>query len=188
MILSDRDISREMSMGVPLINPFNQEHLQPASIDVRLSNEFREFNRGNHYVIDPKTDMDLSSPRVADSLFINPGEFMLGCTIESLNIPQHIVARVEGKSSLGRLGLLVHATAGFVDPGFVGQITLELNNVNKHPIILYSGMKIAQISFMYTNSRASLPYGANKLKSKYQGQTGPVPSRYFQNFIDKSRS
>jgi dCTP deaminase len=160
--------------------------VQPSSIDVRLDSMFRVFRNHTAGVIDVKRDMrDLTEviEIPADGVFmLHPGEFVLGSTVERVTVPDDLVARIEGKSSLGRLGLLIHSTAGFIDAGFDGHVTLELANVASLPITLYPGMKIGQISFMTMTTPAEVPYGSGKLGSKYQGQRGPTPSRYWENF------
>lgn len=180
MILSDGDISRECGWGRIQINPWSASQLQPSSYDVLLDNKFLIFNSHNHDVIDPKEDQSLTDELfVQDGQFVtlHPQQFMLAATREYIGLPDNLVARVEGKSSLGRLGLMVHVTAGFVDPGWQGPLTFELANVSPLPIRLYPGMPIAQISFIRMTSPADNPYSG-----KYQGATGPQPSRYFRNF------
>jgi dCTP deaminase len=186
MILSDGTIRRLLAAGRIVIDPLEESFIQPASVDVRLDRTFLAFRRHTTTDIDPwNTPDSLMEPvHVAegDSFILHPGEFVLGTTFERLTLPDDIVARIEGKSSLGRLGLLIHATAGFVDPGWTnGQITLELSNVAPLPIRLWPGMKIAQFSFMQMDAPAERPYGHPDLGSKYQGQSGPVASRYRQN-------
>lgn len=183
MILSDGTLRRLLAEGRLVIEPLTDGQIQPASIDVRLDSTFLAFRRHTTECIDPRAlDGDLMEPvTVAEGqpFILHPGEFVLGTTLERLTVPDDVVARVEGKSSLGRLGLLIHATAGFVDPGWAnGQITLELSNVAPLPIKLWPGMKIGQLSFMQMDSAAQRPYGHPELSSKYQGQSGPVASRY----------
>jgi dCTP deaminase len=160
--------------------------VQPSSIDVKVSNLFRVFRNHTAAVLDVKKDLtDLTElVEVADgeSFMLHPGEFVLGSTLERVAVPTDLVARVEGKSSLGRLGLVIHSTAGFIDAGFDGHVTLELANLANLPITLYPGMKIGQISFIKMTSPAEKPYGSGAKGSKYQGQRGPTPSRYFENF------
>ena len=160
--------------------------IQPSSIDVRLSNLFRVFRNHTAGIIDVKVDQTDLTELVEvpeDSVFmLRPGEFVLGSTLERVGVPNDLVARIEGKSSLGRLGLLIHSTAGFIDAGFDGHITLELSNVANLPITIYPGMKIGQVSFMTMTTPADKPYGSGARGSKYQGQRGPTPSRYFENF------
>lgn len=186
MILSDRSIREARTAGRLIVEPWDEACLQPSSIDVKLSPLFRVFRNHTAAVIDVKRDLaDLTElvevPQ--DGVFmLHPGEFVLGSTAERVAVGDDLVARVEGKSSLGRLGLLIHSTAGFIDAGFDGHITLELSNVANLPITLYPGMKIGQVSFMNMTTPADRPYGKGARGSKYQGQTGPTPSRYFENF------
>ena len=186
VILSDRSIGEELEAGRIVIEPLDRTHIQPSSVDLRLDHRFLVFRNHTMPVIDVKSDLsDLTdSVEAADDhpLILHPGEFILGSTLERVVLPDDLVARLEGKSSLGRLGLLIHSTAGFVDAGFDGQITLELSNVANLPITLYPGMKIGQISFMRMTTPADNPYGSGALGSKYQGQEGPRPSRYWENF------
>lgn len=188
MIIPDWQIIREIKSGYIGVTPFDITCVQPSSLDVKLDTKFLVFPKpepGEFVgVIDVKEDDGSPSPVEVDDmgLFIMPGEFMLGSTIESFRLPSNIVARIEGKSSLGRLGLAIHATAGFIDPGFEGHITLELTNLNNKPIRIYPWMKIAQISFMQMASASAKPYGFTSIGSKYQGQSGPTPSRYYENF------
>jgi dCTP deaminase len=188
VILSDRTLREQIGAGRIVIDPFDDALVQPSSIDVRISHLFRVFRNHTRGVIDVKQDMvDLTElveiDQEGDAPFIlHPGEFVLGSTLERIAVPDDLVGRVEGKSSLGRLGLLIHSTAGFIDAGFDGHITLELANVASLPITLYAGMKIGQVSFMQMTSAADKPYGAGAAGSKYQGQAGPTPSRYFENF------
>lgn len=186
MILSDRDIRAELDAGRIIIEPRDEACIQPSSVDVKVSNLFRVFRNHTAGVIDVKKDLTDLTELVEipeDGVFmLHPGEFVLGSTLERVAVPHDLVARVEGKSSLGRLGLLIHSTAGFIDAGFDGHVTLELANVANLPITLYPGMKIGQISFMKMTSPAENPYGQGARGSKYQGQRGPTPSRYFENF------
>ena len=188
VILSDRTLREQLAAGRIVIDPFDESLIQPSSIDVRISNLFRVFRNHTRGVIDVKLDMvDLTElieiPEASEEPFIlHPGEFVLGSTLERIGVPDDLVGRVEGKSSLGRLGLLIHSTAGFIDAGFDGHITLELANVASLPITLYPGMKIGQVSFMQMTTPADQPYGTGASGSKYQGQRGPTPSRYFENF------
>ncbi len=189
MILSDGTIRRLIAEGKIRIEPFEERHIQPASVDVRLGASFLAFRRHTNSDIDPwQVNESLMEPvEVEDGapFILHPGEFVLGTTLERLTLPDNIVARIEGKSSLGRLGLLIHATAGFVDPGWTdGQITLELSNVAPLPIRLWPGMRIAQFSFVQMDAPAERPYGHPSLGSKYQGQQGPVASRYRDNQRD----
>jgi dCTP deaminase len=186
VILSDRTIREELAAGRIVLDPFDQGLIQPASVDVRLDRFFRVFLNHTMPVIDVKQNLEELTRLVEldeDRTFVlHPGEFVLGSTLERVALPVDLVGRVEGKSSLGRLGLLIHSTAGFVDPGWNGHITLELSNVANLPITLYPGMKIGQISFLRMTTPADVPYGTGQLGSKYQGQRGPTPSRYWENF------
>ena len=186
MILSDGTIRRLLDENRLRIAPLEDNQIQPASVDIRLGSTFLAFRRHTSECIDPRemNDTLMEPVAVADDqpFILHPGEFVLGTTLERLTLPDDIVARVEGKSSLGRLGLLIHATAGFVDAGWTdGQITLELSNVAPLPIKLWPGMKIGQLSFMQMDAPAERPYGHPALNSKYQGQSGPVASRYREN-------
>ena len=192
VILSDRTLREQLDAGRIVIDPLDETLIQPSSIDVRISNLFRVFRNHTRGVIDVKQDLtDLTEliemPTSLDgndtaAFMLHPGEFVLGSTLERVGVPGDLVGRVEGKSSLGRLGLMIHSTAGFIDAGFDGHITLELANVASLPITLYPGMKIGQISFMEMTSPTDKPYGQGATGSKYQGQRGPTPSRYFENF------
>jgi dCTP deaminase len=186
VLLSDRDILDEIDAGRITIKPFDPAMVQPASIDVRLDRYFRVFENHRYPHIDPAQAQDDLTREVqaeGDEPFIlHPGEFVLGSTYEEVSLPADLAARVEGKSSLGRLGLLTHATAGFVDPGFSGHVTLELANVATLPIKLYPGMKIGQFCFFRMSSASEHPYGSEKYGSRYQGQRGPTPSRSYANF------
>jgi dCTP deaminase len=186
VILSDRTIREALTAGRIVIDPFDEACLQPSSIDVKVSNLFRVFRNHTTAVIDVKkelTDLTELVEMPGDEPFVlHPGEFVLGSTLERVAIANDLVARVEGKSSLGRLGLLIHSTAGFIDAGFDGHITLELSNVANLPITIYPSMKIGQVSFMTMTTPADKPYGSGARGSKYQGQRGPTPSRYFENF------
>jgi dCTP deaminase len=188
VILSDRTIREELAAGRITIDPFDPAMVQPSSVDVRLDRYFRVFLNHTMPVIDVKKDLE-ELTRLVDidddrAFILHPGEFVLGSTFERVAVPDDMVARIEGKSSLGRLGLLIHSTAGFIDAGFDGHITLELSNVANLPITLYPGMKIGQISFLRMTTAADVPYGSGDLKSKYQGQRGPTPSRYWENFTE----
>jgi dCTP deaminase len=185
VVLSDRTIARLISQGRIEIDPYERSLIQPSSVDVRVDRYFRVFRNNLYPYIDVKAEQeDLTElVEIGDEPFIlHPGEFVLGSTLERVRLADDLVARLEGKSSLGRLGLLIHSTAGFIDPGWNGHVTLELSNVANLPITIYHGMKIGQISFMQMTEPASAPYGATTLGSKYQGQRGPTPSRYWQNF------
>ena len=186
MILSDRTIREELASGRITIEPLGEGALQPSSVDLHVDRYFRVFRNHTMRVIDVKEDQEELTELVEikdDDVFIlHPGEFVLGSTAERVALPDDLVARLEGKSSLGRLGLLIHSTAGFVDAGWDGHLTLELSNVANLPITLYPGMKIGQISFLRMTTAAEHPYGTGTLGSKYRGQRGPTPSRYFENF------
>lgn len=186
MLLSDRDITAEIAAGRIGLDPWDPAMLQPSSIDVRLDRYFRVFENHRYPHIDPAEDQpDLTRevvPEGDEPFILHPGEFALGSTFEQVTLPADVAARVEGKSSLGRLGLLTHATAGFIDPGFTGHVTLELANVATLPIKLWPGMKIGQLCFFRLSSPAEQPYGSARYGSRYQGQRGPTPSRSFQNF------
>ena len=186
MLLSDRDILAEIEAKKIVLEPYDESLLQPSSIDFRLDRYFRVFENHRYPHIDPAADQsDLTrvvEPVGEEPYILHPGEFVLGSTLEVVTLPDDLAARVEGKSSLGRLGLLTHATAGFVDPGFSGHVTLELANVATLPIKLYPGMKIGQLCFFRLTSPAQHPYGSEKYGSRYQGQRGPTPSRSYANF------
>ncbi|TAL45029.1 MAG: dCTP deaminase [Salinibacterium sp.] len=186
MLLSDRDIRAELTAGRIGLDPLELEMIQPSSIDVRLDRFFRLFDNHKYPFIDPAEDQPDLTRLVevdADTPFIlHPGEFVLGSTFELVTLPDDVAARLEGKSSLGRLGLLTHSTAGFVDPGFSGHVTLELSNVATLPIKLWPGMKIGQLCFIRTSSAVEAPYGSGEYGSRYQGQRGPTASRSFKNF------
>lgn len=189
MLLSDRDISSVIDSGELGIEPFDPELIQPSSIDVRLDRFFRVFNNSKYTHIDPKINQDELTHLVEvdeDTAFVlHPGEFVLASTLEKFTLPANLAGRLEGKSSLGRLGLLTHSTAGFIDPGFSGYITLELSNVANLPIMLWPGMKVGQLALFQMSSPAQTPYGSGKLGSKYQGQRGPTPSKAYLNFVEK---
>ena len=186
MILSDRDIRKAVGDGRIGIEPFDESDVQPSSVDLHVDRLFRTFHNHRHPYIDVKKPMENLTELVEvpddEAFILHPGEFVLGSTCEYVRLPDDLVARLEGKSSLGRLGLLIHSTAGYVDPGFEGHLTLELSNVANLPITIYPGMKVGQISFFELTSAADHPYGTSKVGSKYQGQRGPTPSRYFENF------
>ena len=186
MLLSDGDIRKQLDAGRIKLNPLNLDLLQPSSIDVRLDRFFRLFDNHKYPFIDPREQQDELTRFVevaSDEAFIlHPGEFVLGSTYEYVSLPNDIAARLEGKSSLGRLGLLTHSTAGFVDPGFEGHVTLELSNVATLPIKLWPGMKIGQLCFFQLSSPSENPYGSEKYGSRYQGQRGPTASRSHLRF------
>ncbi|MFI7677054.1 dCTP deaminase [Actinophytocola sp. NPDC049390] len=186
MLLSDGDLRKELASGRLGLDPLDEAMIQPSSIDVRLDRFFRVFNNTKYTHIDPRQQQDdLTAPveTVDDQPFVlHPGEFVLGSTFESVNLPDDLAGRLEGKSSLGRLGLLTHSTAGFIDPGFTGHITLELSNVANLPITLWPGMKIGQLCLFRLTSPAENPYGSTVAGSRYQGQRGPTPSRAYLNF------
>lgn len=181
MVLSDVTITAYVRMGQIEIEPFDGSAVQPASVDLHLSNAFVIFTGHNQSFIDPRAPQDNTVWLTNDELVLHPGEFILASTKERVRLPNFIVARLEGKSSLGRLGLLVHSTAGYVDPGWNGKLTLELTNVARLPIILHAGMKVCQISFLMLSTAAGRPYGTPSLGSKYQSQEGPTVSRYHLN-------
>lgn len=187
MLLSDRDLRSEISSGRVGIEPFDDALVQPSSIDVRLDRLFRVFNNTRYTHIDPAKRQDelttLVEPAPGEPFVLHPGEFVLGSTLELFTLPDDLAGRLEGKSSLGRLGLLTHSTAGFIDPGFSGHITLELSNVANLPITLWPGMKIGQLCILRLSSPSERPYGSAGVGSKYQGQRGPTPSRAYENFI-----
>ena len=191
MILSDKTIREEIDAGRIVIDPLDKDCIQPSSVDLHLDRYFRVFLNHTMRVIDVKEDQEELTELVEigedDSFVLHPGEFVLGSTSERVTLPDDLVARLEGKSSLGRLGLLIHSTAGFVDAGWDGHLTLELSNVANLPIALYPGMKIGQISFLRMTTPADAPYGSAAVGSKYQGQRGPTPSRYFENFKPRQR-
>ena len=186
MVLSDRTIRRLLGEGRIGIDPYEDALVQPSSVDVRVDRWFRVFRNSRYPYIDVKQEQEELTELVEiddeTPFILHPGEFVLGSTLERIQLPDDLVARLEGKSSLGRLGLLIHSTAGFIDPGWDGHVTLELSNVANLPITIYFGMKIGQISFMQMTEAAETPYGAGALGSKYQGQQGPTPSRYWKNF------
>jgi dCTP deaminase len=186
MILSDRSIREEIKAGRIVIDPFSDDCVQPSSVDLHCDSVFRVFHNARYPFIDVKQPMDdlTESVEVLDgeAFILHPGEFVLGSTRERVALPEDLVARLEGKSSLGRLGLLIHSTAGYVDPGWDGYLTLELSNVANLPITIYPGMKIGQISFFRLSTPADNPYGSSAAGSKYQGQRGPTPSRFFEEF------
>mgnify|MGYP003333265745 FL=1 len=186
MLLSDRDIASEISAGRVVVEPFEPKMIQPSSVDVRLDRFFRVFENHRYEVIDPSVEQPDLTREVAvspdDFFILHPGEFVLASTYEVITLPDDIAGRLEGKSSLGRLGLLTHSTAGFIDPGFSGHITLELSNVANLPVKLYPGMKIGQLCLIKLSSPAEHPYGSAIYGSRYQGQRGPTPSKSWLNF------
>jgi dCTP deaminase len=186
VLLSDNDLRKELESGRLGLDPFDQNMVQPSSIDVRLDRYFRVFDNSRYTHIDPMQQQDelttLVEPVGEEPFVLHPGEFVLGSTFEAVTLPDDIAGRLEGKSSLGRLGLLTHSTAGFIDPGFSGHITLELSNVANLPITLWPGMKIGQLCLFQLSSPAEFPYGSTQAGSRYQGQRGPTPSRAYLNF------
>ena len=186
MLLSDRDIRAEIAANRVGVEPFEEAMIQPSSVDVRLDKFFRVFENHKYSVIDPSTEQaELTREVIAEGdepFILHPGEFVLASTYEVITLPDDIAGRLEGKSSLGRLGLLTHSTAGFIDPGFSGHITLELSNVANLTVKLFPGMKIGQLCLIKLSSPAEHPYGSEKYGSRYQGQRGPTASRSFKNF------
>ena len=186
MLLSDRDIAKLCASGEIEIDPYDPQMIQPASIDVRLDRYFRLFDNHKYSVIDPALPQDdlthLVDVGQSAPFVLHPGEFVLGSTLERVRLAENLAARLEGKSSLGRLGLLTHSTAGFIDPGFNGHVTLELSNTATMPILLYPGMKIGQLCFFQLSSSAEKPYGSRERGSRYQGQRGPTASRSYLGF------
>ena len=186
MLLSDRDIKAEISAGRVKVEPFDGAMIQPSSVDVRLDRFFRVFENHKYSVIDPSIEQSDLTREVAvqgnEEFILHPGEFVLASTYEVITLPDDIAGRLEGKSSLGRLGLLTHSTAGFIDPGFSGHITLELSNVANLPVKLFPGMKIGQLCLIKLSSPAENPYGSALYGSRYQGQRGPTASKSWLNF------
>ncbi|GAA1694633.1 dCTP deaminase [Microcella alkalica] len=186
MLLSDRDIRAELDSGRIGLDPLDLSMVQPSSVDVRIDSFFRLFDNHKYPYIDPAEEQPeltrLVEAKSDEPFILHPGEFVLGATYEQVSLPDDIAARLEGKSSLGRLGLLTHSTAGFIDPGFSGHVTLELSNVATLPIKLWPGMKIGQLCFFRLSSPAETPYGTGGYLNRYQGQRGPTASRSFQNF------
>ena len=186
MLLSDKDIRAQIEAGRIGLDPLSMELIQPSSMDVRLDRFFRLFDNHKYPFIDPREQQDDLTRFVEvdkdEAFILHPGEFVLGSTFEFVSLPNDIAARLEGKSSLGRLGLLTHSTAGFVDPGFQGHVTLELSNTATLPIKLWPGMKIGQLCFFQLSSESENPYGSSKYGSRYQGQRGPTASRSYLNF------
>ncbi|MFJ8727751.1 dCTP deaminase [Streptomyces sp. NPDC093269] len=186
MLLSDRDLHQAITSGRLGVTPYDREMLQPASIDVRLDRQFRVLDNHKYACIDPAREQPeltrLVEPADGDPFVLHPGEFVLASTYEAVHLPDDLAARLEGKSSLGRLGLITHSTAGFIDPGFHGHVTLELANIATLPILLWPGMKIGQLCVLRTSGPAERPYGSGAHGSRYQGQRGPTASRSWQNF------
>jgi dCTP deaminase len=186
VVLSDRTIRSEIEAGRIVIDPFDDGLVQPSSVDVRVDKQFRVFNNARYPYIDVRQPMEglteLVEPDEGEPFILHPGEFVLGQTLERVTLPNDLVARLEGKSSLGRLGLLIHSTAGFVDSGFSGNLTLELSNVANLPITIFHGMPIGQISFMRMDGPVENPYGSGENRSKYQVQAEPTASRFYMNF------
>ena len=186
MLLSDKDIRAEIDAKRVVIDPYDPQMIQPSSIDVRLDRYFRVFENHRYPHIDPSVEQPdltrLVEPDGDEPFILHPGEFVLASTYEVITLPDDIASRLEGKSSLGRLGLLTHSTAGFIDPGFSGHVTLELSNVATLPIKLFPGMKIGQLCMFRLTSPAEHPYGSARYGSRYQGQRGPTPSRSYLNF------
>jgi dCTP deaminase len=186
VVLSDRDIRAEIAAGRIVIDPYLPEAVQPSSVDLHLDRRFRVFRNSRYPFIDVRADQPELTELVQiggdDPFILHPGEFVLGSTFERVQLPNDLVARLEGKSSLGRLGLLIHSTAGYVDPGWEGNLTLELSNVANLPITLYDGMKIGQISFQRLSSPAEVSYGEASIGSKYRGQRDPTASLYHRDF------
>jgi len=186
MVLSDRTIRAEVEAGRLVFDPFDPEMIQPSSVDMRADGKFRVFHNARYPFIDVRQPMEGLTELVEvgddEPFILHPGEFVLGQTLERVTLPDDLVGRLEGKSSIGRLGLLIHSTAGFIDPGFDGNLTLELSNVANLPITIYRRMPIGQISFMRMDAAVERPYGSQEAGSKYQGQTEPTPSRFHRNF------
>ena len=191
MVLSDKSIREEIASGRIGIHPFSTDDVQPASVDLHLDDKVLVFRNSTAPFIDLRHDIpELNEMVVIDDdqpFILHPGEFVLGSTLERISLSDSIVARLEGKSSLGRIGLLIHSTAGFVDPGWDGHLTLELSNVSRLPLTLYKGMPIGQISFQYLSTPAENPYGSKELRSRYQGQTEPTASRMYVGFDETLR-
>src|SRR5438445_11573979 len=191
MVLADKTIRALLDEGRIEIDPYDPSLLQPSSVDVRVDRYFRVFRNSRYPFIDvrkPQEDLTELVEVDTEPFILHPGEFVLGSTLERIRLPDDLVARLEGKSSLGRLGLLIHSTAGFIDPGWDGHVTLELSNVANLPVTIYPEMKIGQISFVQLSEPAETPYGSGEIGSKYQGQRGPTPSRYWQNFAREAKT
>jgi dCTP deaminase len=186
VLLSDRDIRREIDAGRVRLDPYDAGMVQPSSIDLRLDRFFRVFQNHRYSHIDPAEEQDdltvQIEPKGDEPFVLHPGEFVLGSTLEQVTLPDDLAGRLEGKSSLGRLGLLTHSTAGFIDPGFTGHVTLELSNVASLPIKLWPGMKVGQLCLFRLESPAEHPYGSAVYGSRYQGQRGPTASRSWRDF------
>lgn len=184
MILSDRDIIKRVKEGGLVIEPFKEEYVQPSTVDLELDSKLRVFNNFELGVIDLRQKEDPSREvEISEKGFIiHPNEFLLGSTVERFKIPLDLAGKIEGRSSLGRLGLIIHATAGYIDPGFCGDITFEISNISRTPIKIYAGMRIAQICFLKMSGPVGRPYGSKELGSKYQGQKGPTSSRAWKEF------
>jgi dCTP deaminase len=191
-VLSDRDIRASLQEGRIRIDPYDPDCLQPSSVDLHLDREFRVFHNHRYPIIDPRQEQpgltEVTAIEGDEPFMLHPGEFVLGQTLEWVELPDDIVAELEGKSSLGRLGLLIHSTAGYVDPGWKGNLTLELSNVAKLPIALYHGMRIGQITFYQMSSAVERPYGSMGLGSRYQGQSTPTASGSYRDFDDRRRT
>ncbi len=189
MVLSDRTIREELAKGRIVIDPFDESCIQPASVDIHMDRKLLVFRNSRRPYIDIHQDQDglteLEEIPGDQPFILHPGEFILGSTLEKVTIPDDMVARLEGKSSLGRIGLLIHSTAGYIDPGWEGHLTLELSNVSNLPVTLYYKMKIGQISFLRLTTPAEHLYGSPELGSKYQGQEGPTASRIYRDFRSK---
>jgi dCTP deaminase len=186
LVLSDRTIREEITSGRLIVDPLDLDCIQPASIDLHLDRVFRVFRLSHRAHIDVREPVEALTEVVEiddeTPFLLQPDEFVLASTLETITLPDDIVGRLDGRGSLGRLGLLVHATAGFVDPGWTGKLTLELSNASKMPIAIYYGMKIAQISFLRLSTPVERPYGSPGLGSKYQGQQEPTASRAYEDF------
>lgn len=185
MILSDKDILKEIKANHILIKPFVRKNLQPSTLDLTLAPKMLVFDNYTTSLVDPIKDIDITRMidfKKSGYFILHPGEFVLGSTVEKVGLPNNLAATLEGRSSLGRLGLIVHATAGYIDPGFEGNITFEISNISRLPIKLYAGMRVGQLAFYKMSSPVSVPYGSKKLKSKYQNQTDPTASRIFKDF------
>ncbi|MDR1033879.1 MAG: dCTP deaminase [Bifidobacteriaceae bacterium] len=187
MLISDKDIQSFIDDGDIVLEPYAGELLQASSIDVRLANQFLVFDNHKYAYIDPAEEQDgltrMVEVKDGDPFILHPGEFVLGSTVEKLSLCSSVAARLEGKSSLGRLGILTHSTAGFIDPGFSGSITLELSNISRLPVKLWPGMRIGQLCFFLLSSPSAIPYGSANASSHYQGQIGPTSSRIYDGFV-----